>query len=67
MGRLVPHEEAAQPAPGLEVWLMRGEEAWTALTEAGGVFTFEKVEPGVYSIGLEWNEQAVVVREVEVT
>jgi hypothetical protein len=67
MGRLVPHEETIQPAPGLEIWLMRGEQAWTALTEAGGVFTFEKVEPGVYSIGLEWNEQAVVVREVEVT
>ena len=67
MGRLVPHDETAQPAPGLEIWLMRGEDAWPALTEAGGVFTFEKVEPGLYSIGLEWNEQVVKVQEVEVT
>lgn len=67
MGRLVPHDETSQPTPGLEVWLMQGKEARAAPLEAGGVFTFEEVEPGEYSIGLEWNAQAVLVREVRVT
>ena len=67
MGRLVPHDQASLLAPGLEAWLMRGQEAWAAPVEAGGIFTFEEVEPGEYSIGLEWNEQAVLVRGVKVT
>jgi len=69
MGRLVSHGggEASLPAPGLEVWLMRGEEAWAASVEAGGIFTFEGVEPGEYSVGLEWDGQAVLVRGVNVT
>jgi len=66
MGRLVPHDETAQLPPGIKVLLKRGEEVRVALTEAEGVFTFEEVEPGEYSIWLEWNEQAVVVRGAEV-
>lgn len=66
MGRLAPRDETSLPAPDIEVWLMRGEEAWAAPVEAGGVFTFEEVEPGEYSLGLEWHRQAVLVRGVEV-
>jgi hypothetical protein len=66
MGRLLPQDETAGPISG-EVWLMRGEEAWAAPVETGGVFTFEEVQPGTYSLGLEWSEQAVLARGINVT
>jgi anti-sigma factor RsiW len=66
MGRLLPRDEAAAPGPGLEIWLMRDEQAWATAVEAGGVFTFEEVEPGEYDLGLEWEGQAVLIRGVTV-
>lgn len=67
IGRLVPHDETSQLPGSLEVWLMRDKEIWAAPVEAHGVFTFEEVQPGEYSVGFKWNEQAVLVHGVKVT
>jgi anti-sigma factor RsiW len=64
MGRLVPLGKTASPTTDREVWLMHGDEAWVASVEDEGVFTFQGIEPGEYSIGLEWDGQAVLIREV---
>jgi hypothetical protein len=45
---------------------MRDEQAWATAVEAGGVFTFEEIEPGEYDLGLEWEGQAVLIRGVTV-
>jgi hypothetical protein len=66
MGRLLPQGEASLPIIGPEAWLMRGEEAWATPIETGDIFTFEEVQPGEYSLGLEWDGQVVVMREVKV-
>jgi anti-sigma factor RsiW len=65
MVRLLPQGELL-PAMSTEAWLMRDKEAWAAPIEAEGVFAFEGVQPGKYSLGLECDGQAVVMREVEV-
>jgi hypothetical protein len=66
MGRLLSRDEAVSPSPDIEAWLMQNEEAWAAPVE-GGVFTFKETPPGIYSLGIEWDEQAIIVQEVKVT
>ncbi len=66
MGRLLPHEPALLPSPGLEVWLMKEEEARVAPVETGGVFTFEEIEPGEYSVAWEWKGEPVLAQKVKI-
>ncbi|HNT73523.1 MAG TPA: hypothetical protein PKH77_00750 [Anaerolineae bacterium] len=66
LGRLWSMTTGAPPEPGTEVWLWRADEAWAAVVEADGTFTFDDVEPGRYSLGLEWQGAAAAIPEVEI-
>lgn len=68
MGRLVPRDQTLLPTPGLEVWLIKDEDedAYAAPVEAAGSFAFEGIEPGEYSLGLEWDGRAILVQGIEV-
>ncbi len=51
----------------MEIWLWQEEEAWAAPLEAEGLFSFDNVAPGHYTLGLEWEERVVLIPKVEVT
>ena len=65
-GRLLPEQRADPPEWGPEAWWMESELARAAQIDARGTFCFEEVEPGAYSVGLEWRGQAVLIRGIEV-
>ncbi len=67
MGRLVPLELNAPATGGTEVWLTgrQSYEAWKATVEPQGLFSFEELFPGTYTLGFAWLGQVVAV-EVEV-
>ncbi|MBN1874094.1 MAG: zf-HC2 domain-containing protein [Anaerolineae bacterium] len=66
LGRLTSLATVTPPEPGTEIWLWRSDFASATVIEADGIFTFENVEPGQYSLGLEWQGTAVSVPEVEI-
>jgi uncharacterized protein with PIN domain len=65
-GRLLPEQRTDPPEWGPEAWWMEGELAQAAPVDARGTFCFEEVEPGVYSVGLEWRGQAVRIGRIEI-
>ncbi|MEJ5312353.1 MAG: zf-HC2 domain-containing protein [Anaerolineae bacterium] len=66
LGRLTLLTAVAPPEPGTEIWLWRSDFATATVIEADGIFTFENIEPGQYSLGLEWQGAAVSVPKVEI-
>lgn len=66
MGQLLRQDEILPIPADLTVWLMQDKEAWAAPIEGDGTFLFEEIEPGKYSVGFEWQEQLVLIREIVV-
>ena len=66
LGRLTSLAAITPPEPGTEIWLWRSDFACATVVEVDGMFTFEDIEPGRYSLGLEWQGTAVSVPEVEI-
>jgi anti-sigma factor RsiW len=65
-GRLLPRGEIAEPPAQQETWLLGQEESWAAPIEGRGTFVFEDVEPGTYSLGLQWEGQVILMEGVSV-
>lgn len=66
LGRLTAQPGMEVVVTGLEVWLLQEEQSWAALVEAGGLFTFEGLEPGTYQLAVPLLDQVIKISEVEV-
>jgi hypothetical protein len=67
MGRLRPPADAQATAEGIEVLLVhKGQVVSSHLTDTRGHFVFGALAPGRYDLGFGWQEQAVMIRDVEV-
>jgi anti-sigma factor RsiW len=66
-GRLRPPAGQRSQVGGIEVWLVQeGQPLAHCLSDERGHFRFQPVLPGQYGLGLAWQGQAVLIREVEV-
>lgn len=65
-GQLLCRDPVLPVPADLLIWLMRDQDAWAAPVEGDGIFLFEEIEPGIYSVGFEWHGQPVLIREVTV-
>jgi hypothetical protein len=67
MGRLRPPTDTQTAVESIEVWLVHeGQVLSSHLTDARGYFVFVALSPGRYDLGFGWQEQAVMIRGVEV-
>ncbi len=66
-GHLVPTAEPGAPTAGVTVWLAQaGQVVGRQTTDDQGYFVFQPIAPGCYDLGLGWQDQAVLIRDVEV-
>lgn len=66
LGRLEPRMQPPPAVGGTTIWLIRDEETWEAVVAADGTFAFEELMSGRYDMALEWKDQTVIVRGVQV-
>jgi hypothetical protein len=72
LGRLDPRVQptSAAEAPtkfeGTKIWLVQDEEAWETVVAADNTFAFEELMAGTYDLAMEWDEQTVVIRGVQI-
>ncbi|MBU1747087.1 MAG: hypothetical protein KKA73_05320, partial [Chloroflexi bacterium] len=66
-GHLVPPPDQRAQAAGVAVWLAQeGQVLDSQVTDEQGYFAFQPVSSGCYDLGFGWQEQAVLIRDVEV-
>ncbi len=72
LGRLDPRAQSnlaagvAMKLEGTKVWLVQDEETWETVVAVDNTFAFEELMAGTYDMALEWNEQTVVIRGVQI-
>ena len=67
MGRLRSSAEGETQVAGIEVWLVQeGRVLQSSFTDDRGHFVFSDIPPGQYDLGLAWQGEGVLIRDVEV-
>lgn len=75
LGRLEPRVQptsvaraakAATKIEGTKIWLIQDEETWETMVAADHTFAFEELMAGTYDMVLDWNEQTVMMRGVQI-
>ncbi len=67
MGRLRPPTGTQTAVEGIEILLVhQGQVLSSQTTDSRGHFYFSKLSPGQYDLGFGWQQQAVMIRDMEV-
>jgi hypothetical protein len=66
LGRLEPRTHPIHEVEGTTVQLVQGEKIGETTVAADGTFTFEEVMAGTYDVTIAWQNQVVILREVQI-